>query len=385
MSKIDTPSSTPARKGKASPTHRTVRKAVTSDLKNDKLTTIASQPPLIRRGSMLETVADLESLDQAVILEGPPVINGEKLEAYPHQDDVLNITNAFIWKRATGMWADFEPFLIQQAERFNAKYFDGTLTLPEIKIGTCPSPNTTFGRYLERGDHGLVGEIIINNRLFTNKVPGVLLSDETREGFLLLLEDILLAELIHAYCHTKLQDTEVSYRGFGPIFTNECNRIGALIKLPAVRYSKDKKAKNREQTTSKQWPRCVRPEGYYLGAVVPIPDKKTTQTLSEPPAEAATEEPAEEPTSFMAGVIDDIMKADETGPRSILLKLYQFAEGLKGTPADEQRLAKALIYHLRKTLKRPNVLPKFPKIEADPMKAKPAQAKPVQKKELKAA
>ena len=333
MSNIDNTSSMSVRKGSTRKPHRTAPQAVTSDLGNDAT----------YFGLPASTVWDDEPLDDAVVIEGLPVFDDQKLDAYPRQDDVLGVTEAFVLSRATGIWGEFEPYLIHHAKRLNAKHFGGKLVIPEIIIGTCQSPRLTFGQYRPRGDHGLLGEITFNSRLFINQVPGVYLSEKTRPGFLRFIEDILLHELTHAFCHLVRKDPETSYRGHGPVFTEECNRIGKALKLESVKHTKSKKTIELHLHKCDQWPYCVRPADYYMGAFVEAP-------------KPAKDEPSK---------LDEMLEMDGPGAGSILTKLYAYAQGLKGTPAGYKRLALALVYQLRQATARPSGLAQFPEVSHD--------------------
>src|SRR5262249_54286367 len=70
------------------------------------------------------------------------------------------------------------------------------------------------------------------------------------------------------------------YKGHGPVFAGECNRIGAALGLPRVRPAKAR-GKDGHLPSCAQWPHNVRPEGYYLGAYQPpVPKAK-----ARPPCE----------------------------------------------------------------------------------------------------
>jgi hypothetical protein len=58
---------------------------------------------------------------------------------------------------------------------------------------------------------------------------------------------------------------EDGFHGHGPKFRDQCNRIGALLGLPPVRTSKAR-GKDKALPSCAQWPHCVRPADYYLGA-----------------------------------------------------------------------------------------------------------------------
>lgn len=70
--------------------------------------------------------------------------------------------------------------------------------------------------------------------------------------------DVLLHEMVHAWQSEIAHISESGYRGHGPKFAGECNRIGELLGLPRVGV------KGRGGLPDcAYWPLCVRPEGYY--------------------------------------------------------------------------------------------------------------------------
>lgn len=290
------------------------------------------------------TIEGENELDDAVLPEGLLVLDGEKLPAYPHQDDVVAISNAFTRTRATGLWGIFEPRMLDHFDRFNSEHFEGKLPPLEIKIGQCSSPRTTYGEHRFRGDHGMLSEIVINSRLFTNKVKGIINEDGTLPGFIRFIDDVLLHEMVHAYCSLVLRQPELSYRGHGPVFTGEVNRIGAKLGLEKVRHSKSRKAIEAHLQKCNYWPQVLRKPDYYLGAVVDV---------KEPSKEVEGDE--------LASLLD----GDEIGPREMLRRLLNLAENTKNTRRGREALGNALVASLRLLTSKPDLLPQFP-VELQP-------------------
>ncbi len=285
------------------------------------------------------TIVDDSELDDAVLPEGLLVLDGNKLPAYPLQDDVIAIHHDYARRRATGLWGEFEPVLLDHFDRFNSTHFFGKLPKLEVKMGRCASPRTILGEYAHRGDHGLLGEIIINQRLFHNGVKGVIIEDATRPGFLRFVDDVLLHEMTHAFCHLVRKQPEVTYRGHGPAFTAECNRIGTTFALDPVRHAKSKKKIEEHLQRCNQWPHCVRDPDYYLGAVVDVQD----------PAKVVDDDD-------LAELLDD----DSVGPGEMLRRLLEQARYTTNTPAGLEALAKSLVAGLRLVAMKPDLLPQFP-------------------------
>jgi len=148
--------------------------------------------------------------------------------------------------------------LYDKFQEYNARFFDGRLAPPLVLI-TLVSPNA-YGDYSPRDVHGLESRIRIT--------PAVV-----RRGYR-FRQDVLLHEMIHAWQHEIDHDLERGYRGHGPGFAAQCNRIGAVLGLPPVGV---KGRKGLPDCAS--WPLNVRPAGYYPNAWTkprraPHPSKK---------------------------------------------------------------------------------------------------------------
>jgi hypothetical protein len=96
--------------------------------------------------------------------------------------------------------------------------------------------------------------------------------------------------MIHLHCDEVIGEPETSYKGHGPVFAGECNRIGETLGLSRVRPAK-KRGKDRDLPSCAQWPENVRPAGFYLGALAEVPDAdgKDEEASPEPvPPESDT-------------------------------------------------------------------------------------------------
>jgi hypothetical protein len=275
--------------------------------------------------------------DDSIVTEGLPVLDGMKLGAYPFQSDVVAVTNQFITTRATGIWGDYEPMLINKARDYIRDYFHG-MELPPIKIGLLSSPRSTYGCHFSRGDHGLLSEIVINKNLFISDYPGIVRTPKTEPGFVRLILDILLHELVHSYCAFRLMLPEHSYQGHGPVFARECNRIGAMLGLDRVRHSKSKRREDKGLKKCNYWPQCVRPADYYLGAVIDDP-------FQRPTAKARTS--------------DDVLMSEAVSVIKILSELRELAECTQDTAEGHRAITHALIQKLKSTMRDPSPLAHF--------------------------
>jgi hypothetical protein len=125
----------------------------------------------------------------------------------------------------------------------NARFFAGKLGSPLVIITQAQSLRT-LGDYIARDVMGLESRIRI--------APGTVQQGER------FATDVLLHEMIHAWQSEIAHIRESGYRGHGPQFAGECNRIGALLGLPPVGV----KGRGGFPDCA-HWPLCVRPEGYY--------------------------------------------------------------------------------------------------------------------------
>jgi hypothetical protein len=133
-------------------------------------------------------------------------------------------------------------------------------------------------------------QISLRPSLLDGTYPHLRPEPEFAEGRFRYVADVLLHEMVHHYHMEITENTEASFHGHGPAFRDECNRIGAVLRLPPVRSHK-KRGPDKDLPSCAYWPHIVRPLDYYLGAVVeetpappvpPIPPKvcETCQAVS---------------------------------------------------------------------------------------------------------
>jgi len=157
---------------------------------------------------------------------------------------------------------------------YNARFFEGKLGSPLILITQAQSLRT-LGDYVARDVLGLESRIRISPK-------AVNLGDR-------FAADVLLHEMIHAWQHEIDHDSEPGYRGHGPKFARECNRITATLypSVPApagaeVILVSPVGVKRREGLPDcAHWPMSVRPPGYY-----PKPFKTPRRKPEQTPVDA---------------------------------------------------------------------------------------------------
>ena len=123
-----------------------------------------------------------------------------------------------------------------------------------------------------------VRKIRIRHTLLTGEHPAVKPGVKYAEGRSLFVADVLLHEMVHQYHQEITGQTEEAYSGHGPAFRDKANEIGAKLGLPPVRTAK-KRGQDKELSSCAQWPHCVRPDGYYKGALAD--DDSTSRVVKE--------------------------------------------------------------------------------------------------------
>ena len=119
---------------------------------------------------------------------------------------------------------------------------------------------------------GSKNQIRIRPSLITGQHKLLRDGDEFLEGRLRFVEDVLLHESVHQDRDERLHTPENSYKGHGPVFAGECNRIGEALGLRPVRPAKAR-GPHKDLPSCAEWPHNVRPREYYLGALADVEPK----------------------------------------------------------------------------------------------------------------
>ncbi len=154
-------------------------------------------------------------------------------------------------------------------EQWNIEHFDAAMVIATILLSNPTNPRR-LGQCGPISGFGCRSEIIIRPSLLTGTHPMVHVGDEYERGRSLLVADVLLHEMIHQWQQEVTGDTDKNYKGHGPTFSAKANEIGARLGLPLVgRTYKKRDCADKGLESPSYWPYFVRPDGYYLGAVVP--------------------------------------------------------------------------------------------------------------------
>jgi len=132
--------------------------------------------------------------------------------------------------------------LYEAARQFNAEYFGGALLPCAVEV-TTPGSQRALADYRPKTVEGIESHIRISPRA-------------VRRGVCFTL-DVLLHELMHAFCYEVINDIEPKWGYHGPIWTAQCNKVGRMLGLREVFV------RGRGGPNAAQWPLSVRPEGYY--------------------------------------------------------------------------------------------------------------------------
>ena len=173
--------------------------------------------------------------------------------------------------------------LYEAARTFNATHFDGALLPCFVEI-TPPASMRALADYRPRSAEGVDSHIRIGQRVLEKGGRYAL--------------DVLLHELVHAYCFEILGDIEPGYAGHGPKWTAQCNRIGRKLGLAEV-FTKGRGGPN-----SARWPMCVRPAEYYGEPEETEPSRETKQRTKR---EAA---PKAKPLDQIADLLGALTRAE---------------------------------------------------------------------------
>lgn len=175
----------------------------------------------------------------------------------------------FILKDAEAWHREHLTKLARLWDHWSIEFFDSAFKArPHILLASTCHPDA-YGDYARTGGWGGKAQIRIRKSLLRGTHPHVRKGEEFAKGRFLFVADVLLHECIHQYQHEVLEiERSNSYVAHGPTFRDMANQIGEKLALPPVRASRNR-GKDADLPSCAQWPHCVRPEGYYLGAYVP--------------------------------------------------------------------------------------------------------------------
>ena len=198
----------------------------------------------------------------------------------------------FVLRDSDAWYRPLLKWLYESWESYAKDLLECEMTPPYILLSP-PARAQAIGDYGEVSSFGGHSQIRIRPTLFSGEHKLLRDGDEYEEGRALFIADVLLHEFVHQYQHEIDGEPEESYRGHGPRFAATCNRIGEKLSLPPVRVAKAR-GKDKDLPSCAQWPHCVRPAGYYLGAYVNDNDGELAGEGDGGEAEAESKSKAED-------------------------------------------------------------------------------------------
>ena len=181
--------------------------------------------------------------------------------------------------QADGPYKEFIPRLSQAWQKFNELYFDGSLTPAYIAITSPVSPKAIADCSIW-SSYGGKHQIRIRENVINGEYKGFN-SNHSIENRWLYILDVLLHEQVHQWQHEILDIYDDGYEGHGEEFTNKVNLIGLSLGLPLV---DKRRRKDKSIAISSQWPKNVRPAGYY-GDLFKVVEPKEPEPDDEPDEE----------------------------------------------------------------------------------------------------
>jgi hypothetical protein len=142
----------------------------------------------------------------------------------------------------------------------NAEFFSGQLRIPHLALGRTAA--RSLGHCSATTDYGGTIQITLHADLvFGHNADWVVHPWPPARGTCRFILDLLLRQTVRQYALEVLGAKESGYRGFGPQFVAQANRVGAALGLgPVVERNR---GTGDSWPVASGWPHCVRPAGYY--------------------------------------------------------------------------------------------------------------------------
>jgi hypothetical protein len=164
----------------------------------------------------------------------------------------------FVVRHALSSHRDALSVVVENFHEANATHFDGHLVVPHYRIGrTAPrslahfSPVTGYGARVE---------VTFSAGLLTEPNPAWVQNPWPAPGVDRFVTDLQRRLMVRQFVLEVRGADERGYRGYGPLFTEEANRIGEALGLDHVVEHR----RGGNEYLAANWPHCVRPDDYYL-------------------------------------------------------------------------------------------------------------------------
>jgi hypothetical protein len=162
---------------------------------------------------------------------------------------------------------------------YNTNYFDGRLLPPHLAFErTAPRSLVHCEKHTGYGGHL---QITINGGLVTAPNPDWVVKLWPADGLRRFVKDLLLQSAVRQYVLEIKKSEESGYRGYGPLFTKEANRIGLSLGLSPV-VVRRRSGHEDDGPPCIGWPHCVRPADYYGDDITEDLLRLATGSTSQP-------------------------------------------------------------------------------------------------------
>jgi hypothetical protein len=149
--------------------------------------------------------------------------------------------------------------LISGWREINNEHFRGALVPPHFRVGRV-APRS-LGHCTSATGYGATLEIAIAERLTIDADPAWVTNDEG-PGYLRFVRDLLLRLVVQQWVREFHGTDEAAYRGYGPLFVEQANRIGLSLGLAPV-IVRRRGPEDAGAPVAAGWPFCVRARDHY--------------------------------------------------------------------------------------------------------------------------
>jgi hypothetical protein len=225
-------------------------------------------PPALFKAPPPEAQGDQQTMDVADVLLPMGIQEGALLSA-PLMNDPVAIEATrfidFVLNDAHERYREPLTELYIEWQEENERYYQGRLQVPHILIAETPPQALVVFQSLTY--YGGRNQIAIDARVL-DKRRSFVIEAWPAEGNTRFVKDLLRHGMVHQALSEieRYPDEENIKHGEG--YTEICNPIGRAMGLPTV-VTRHRQREDKGKPKANAWPFNVRPEGYYLGHVIP--------------------------------------------------------------------------------------------------------------------
>jgi hypothetical protein len=251
----------------------------------------------------------------------PVIVDGNSAASQAHDQERRNYSS-FATRHAEELYRERMRELYTTWAEWNREYFGGNLVEPHLAFGR--TAQRCLGHCARVTDYRARVQITLNAGLVFGSNRDWVVRPWPAEGTRRFIVDLLLRFSVRQYVLEVRGAEEKSYRGFGPLFVEEANRVGKKLGLPPV-VMQYQAGKGGEVRGCNGWPHAVRGRSYY-GA--DITDELYALAVG---AEAGAEPPA----AMSQGLLELVLHLLDGGQAEALRRMVAGQlERLKALPAE---------------------------------------------------